>query len=237
MIAVGAGTIVLVEKPVVIDPAAIGSLQAGDERIFVAFQSHFAPGIAELLAAPVPVRAAEVVLRCHHDESYFRQWRRSWATAGGILHQQAIHGLALATRLFDGPVVDVVGGVHCRRGLAEMEDRITASVRLRGGREIVIDARIDDDGSARHHVVLHTESGGRAVVRGRNLEAGFSEPTMVPSHHDLQVCMYRAALDTVGQTMHSSLFPLSVPHLLGVITRIYGEVTPPRTVSAAASGS
>jgi len=85
--AAASGAAVLVEKPAVLDPAALTDADT-DAGIFVAFQPHFAPGLHTLLSNPPDVERAEVSLAVRRDASYFRGWRRHFATAGGILHQQ-----------------------------------------------------------------------------------------------------------------------------------------------------
>ncbi|UCM88466.1 Gfo/Idh/MocA family protein [Streptomyces marincola] len=230
------GAAVLVEKPVVTSPGAL-TRQAGDERVFVAFQPHFAPGVAALLAAPPPVVRAEVYLSCRRDPAYFRDWRRTRAGAGGVLHQQAIHGLALALRLMDAPVTRVDADVEHRRGLAETEDYIAADITLEGNRLVRIDARVAAAEGHRHEVLLHTADGGRLVVRGRNLEAGLGALTAAPTHHELRMRMYAAVLEAgAGGAAHPCLFPLSaLRRPLEVIDRVYRDARVVRAADAAAA--
>jgi len=110
-----------------------------------------------------------------------------------------------------------------RRGLAEMEDRITATVTLSGGRTLGIDARIDHDGPPHHELILHCADGRRLDVRGRNLEAGLGDLTV--THEELRRRMYRAVLAAAdGHPVHPCLFPLpALRRPLEVIDRVYRD--------------
>lgn len=224
---------VLVEKPATTDLAALAP-DPCDQQIFVGFQPHFAPGLAALLAQPPAVGSAEVRLAVRRDPHYYRGWRRSRAAAGGVLHQQAIHGLALVLRLMPGDVDAVDATVVHRRALAETEDHVTAVVTLAGGTTVHIDARVDHPGRPFHRVVLHLTDGRRLQVRGRNLEAGLGGSTTAPSDRDLRRAMYAAVLGTAtGQPPHPCLYPLTaLLRPLEVIDRVYRDA---RVVRAAHS--
>ena len=182
------GATVLVEKPVTTRPADLAH-RAGDERIHVAFQPHFAPGLAELLARPPEcVRQAEVILHCRRDPHYYRGWLRRAGTAGGVLHQQAIHGLALALRLLGHRQITRCRATVVRwRQLAETEDRVHADITFDSGQTLTIAARVDDEGPARHEITLRDAAGHLWHVAGRNLEAGplgllsYERPARCPS--------------------------------------------------------
>ncbi|MFE3629380.1 Gfo/Idh/MocA family protein [Streptomyces goshikiensis] len=231
-----AGAAVLVEKPATTDPAALVP-RPGDERVFVSFQPHFAPGLDSLLAEPAAVVRAEVLLAVRRDPGYFRGWRRTYAAAGGVLHQQAIHGLALALRLVPGDVEKVDATVAHRRGLAETEDHVTAVITLTSGATVHIDARIDHDGPPVHELVLHLADGRRLDVRGRNLEAGLGEIAAAPTHEALRRAMYAAVLDAAdGHPTHPCLFPLTaLRRPLEVIDRVYRDARVVRAAHAAAA--
>ena len=233
--AAAAGALVLVEKPATTDPAALAP-RPGDGRIFVAFQPHFAPGLGELLAERPAVIRAGVVLAVRRDPGYFRDWRCTYAAAGGVLHQQAVHGLALALRLVSGDVETVNAEVVHRRGLAETEDHATAAVTLTGGARVHVDARVDHPGPPHHELLLDLADGRRIHVRGRNLEAGLGEPAAAPSHEELRRAMYAAVLDTAdGRDAHPCLFPLeALRRPLEVIDRVYRDATVVRTSPAGA---
>lgn len=234
--AAAAGAAVLVEKPVTTIPAALAS-QPSDERIFVGFQPHFAPGLDRLLVQPPAIDRAEVWLAVRRDPDYFHGWRRTYATAGGVLHQQAIHGLALALRLLPGDVETVKATVVHRRGLAESEDHVIADITLTGGRSVHIDACVDHQGPPCHELVLHLAGGPRVCVRGRNLEAGLGEVAAAPTHEQLRRWMYTAVLDAAaGGPLHPCLFPLSaLRRPLEVIDRVYRDADLVRAADAAAA--
>ncbi|MET8813874.1 Gfo/Idh/MocA family oxidoreductase [Streptomyces sp. NPDC004549] len=225
---------VLVEKPTTTVLAALAP-EPGDRRIFVGFQPHFAPGLPALLAQPPAVDRAEVRLAVRRDPHYYRGWRRSYATAGGVLHQQAIHGLALVLRLMPGDIDTIDATAVHRRALAETEDHITAIVTLSGGATVHIDARVDHPGPPVHEVVLHLADGRRLQVRGRNLEAGLGAMTAAPTHEDLRRVMYAAVLDTVsGRPPHPCLFPLTaLRRPMEVIDRVYRDARVVRAAHAA----
>ncbi|MGW0997311.1 Gfo/Idh/MocA family protein [Streptomyces sp. NPDC002523] len=222
--AAATGALVLVEKPATLHPEDL-TPRPGDERIYVAFQPHFAPGMDRLIINRPPVISADVLLTCRRDAAYFRTWRRSPATAGGILHQQAIHGLALALKVMGPhPVTGCQAETFYLRALAETEDRIHAYLRLAGGRTLTVTGRVDDEiGPARHHVTFRTAGGGSYHVRGRNLEAGCGPASAAPTHEQLRALMYRALRDVhQGAPAHPCLFPLpALHHTLEVITHVY----------------
>lgn len=233
--AAATGAAVLVEKPATLDPAALVP-QAGDERIFVGFQPHFAPGLNMLLTQSPAIERAEVVLAVRRDLGYFRDWRRTYATAGGVLHQQAIHGLALALRLLPGEVETVDAEVAHLRGLAESEDRVTADITLAGERTIHIDAYIDHPGPPRHEILLRLADGQHLLVRGRNLEAGLGEIAAAPTHEQLRRRMYAAVLNAAQEPAHPCLFPISaLRRPLEVIDRVYRDARRVRAADAVAA--
>jgi predicted dehydrogenase len=226
------GAAVLVEKPVALDPAALATAPE-DERIFVAFQPHFAPGLAELLHQKPTVRRAAVTLVCRRDRAYYRSWRTRYATAGGVLHQQAIHGLALALRLLPStPIASCTAEVHRIRRWAESEDRVTATTTFEDGTVLTVDARVDStDQPRRHELTLHLEDGQRLHVRGRNLEAGLGDPLSAPGDMELRQVMYRALPTGEAAPRHPSLFPLpQLRRTLEIIEHAYRTV---RTVPEA----
>ncbi|MFJ6438799.1 Gfo/Idh/MocA family protein [Streptomyces sp. NPDC091416] len=203
------GATVLVEKPVTLDPADLAP-EPEDNRIFVAFQPHFAPGLAALLEQQPTARQAAVTLVCRRDRAYYRSWRTHYATAGGVLHQQAIHGLALALRLLPpSPIASCTAEVHRVRQWAESEDRITATIAFDDAAVLTVDARVDSvDQTRRHEVTLHLDDGQHVHVRGRNLEAGLDDPLSAPGDLELRQAMYRALPAGAPGPRHPSLFPL-----------------------------
>ncbi|MEV7471894.1 Gfo/Idh/MocA family oxidoreductase [Streptomyces kronopolitis] len=219
------GATVLVEKPVVIDPADL-AFEPGDERIFVGFQPHFAPGLDALMREFPAIRHAEVTLACRRDRGYYRDWRTRYATAGGILHQQAIHGLALALRLMPpDPVLSCRAQLRRWRGWAEPEDRIEAELTFAEGRSLAVRARVDDHGTPRHEVVLHLADGHQLLITGRNLENGLGHAAAAPSHQSLRLALYRALTDVAaGGAAHPCLFPLTaLRRPLEIIDHVYRD--------------
>lgn len=216
------GATVLVEKPATLDPAELVPVPE-DGRIFVAFQPHFAPGLAELLTQAPAVHRAAVTLVCRRDRSYYRSWRTRYSTAGGVLHQQAIHGLALALRLLPpAPIASCTAGVHHVRQWAETEDRIVARSVFEDGTVLAVDARVDSDQPRRHEVTLHLKDGRQIHVRGRNLEAGLGDPLRAPSDLALRQDLYRALPAGDAGPHHPSLFPLpALRRTLEVIDHVY----------------
>lgn len=226
------GARVLVEKPATLDAAQLDP-RPGDERVFVAFQPHFAPGVPGLLANPPAVTRAEVILGCRRDRPYYRGWRTRWDTCGGVLHQQAIHGLALALRiLHTAPPLSCTAAVRRDRGWADSEDQVTADLVFAGGRSLRIDARVDSPDRPFHHMTLHRADGARLHVRGRNLEAGVGDPAAAPSHLVLRQAMYEAWLMTSLHRPHPALFPLrGLRRTLEVIDHVYASAPTIRSPS------
>jgi predicted dehydrogenase len=221
--AAATGARVLVEKPVVIDPEELEP-DVLDARIAVAFQPHFAPGLADLLTRPPAITRAHVVLSCRRDAHYYRGWRARWASAGGILHQQAAHGLALALRLLPELAPrSCVASVEHRRQFGEAEDRVQASIGFGEGRELVLDGRVDSDDPPCHEVRLTCASGRVLSIAGRNLEAGLGEDITAVSHTELRSRLYRALIDLDrGGPAHPCLFPLGeLRPVLEVIAGVY----------------
>lgn len=221
--AAATGARVLVEKPVVIDPAELEH-DVVDARIAVAFQPHFAPGLAALFTAPPPITRARVALSCCRDAGYYRGWRARWATAGGILHQQAIHGLALAVRLL--PTLTVAwctAEVAHRRHFSDAEDAVRARISFADGRELLLAGQVDSDAPSRHEVHLSCACGTEISVTGRNLEAGLGPLATAPTHTELRTALYRALITwQPGGQRDVRLFPLSeLRPVLEVITRVY----------------
>ncbi|MFE0680621.1 Gfo/Idh/MocA family protein [Streptomyces sp. NPDC058961] len=218
------GASVLVEKPVTLDPAELSPVPV-DQLIFVAFQPHFAPGVPQLLAETPAARRAEVRLVCRRDRSYYRSWRTRYATAGGILHQQAIHGVALALRLLpSSPVSSCTAQVYRVRRWAESEDRISATTLFDNGTVLTVDARVDSVDEPRcHELTLHLEDGRRLHVRGQNLEAGLGDPSAAPADLELRRAMYQALPTPDGEgPRHPSLFHLAqLGRTLEVIAHAY----------------
>ncbi|MFD5728958.1 Gfo/Idh/MocA family protein [Streptomyces sp. NPDC058368] len=228
------GAVVLVEKPAAIAPADLRPAEE-DRRIYVAFQPHFAPGLTWLLTQST-VRQAAVRLVCRRDRGYYRDWRTQYATAGGILHQQAIHGLALALRLLPpGPVRSSTAEVRRVRQWGESEDRVTATVLFESGAVLTVDARVDSDEPRRHDVTLYLDGGQELHVRGRNLEAGLGPAPTAPDDRALRLAMYRALAAGDTGPLHPCLFPLSeLRRTLEVIDHAYRTA---RTVPAARTAS
>ncbi|MGH3719434.1 MAG: Gfo/Idh/MocA family protein [Pseudonocardiaceae bacterium] len=221
-VAAATGARVLVEKPVVIDPAELEH-DVVDARIAVAFQPHFAPGLAALFAAPPPIVRARVVLSCRRDAGYYRGWRARWATAGGILHQQAIHGVALAARLLPNlAVVSCTTEVDHRRRFGAAEDAVRATIGFADGRELVLTGRVDSDEPPRHEVHLTCASGAELSITGRNLETGLGPVATAPTHTELRTALYHALITWHGGQRDVRLFLLSeLRPVLEVITCVY----------------
>lgn len=219
------GARVLVEKPATLRAADLDP-RPGDERIHVAFQPHFAPGLPGLIASPPTIERAVVTLTCHRDEHYYRGWRASHISAGGILHQQAIHGLALVLRLAGEPAVKrCTARTLWSRGFGDVEDRVAATVSFANGLTVDIEGRVDSDREPRHEVTLHTTGGQPRRIRGRNLEAGLGPAMTAPTHQNLRRRMYQAIrrMDAGGPE-HPSLYPLRLLRFpIKVINQVYAS--------------
>ncbi len=233
--ALDADTHVLAEKPVVLHPDQLDCLVQHplSHRVSVAFQTHLAPGVPELLARHdgSPLTEALVTLRCRRDRAYYTGWRGRFSIAGGVLHQQAIHGVALVLRLWasDDPVVQVQAHVVNRRLWKEPEDRIWAHYTFASGGRLTVDAQVDNPERMTHSVLLRFADGRAASVGGRNLELGVLESgqVVVPhvSHAVLRRKLYRAVF--AQRAGAPCPVPCSLPELrrtLEVISRAYPGV-------------
>ncbi|MGH3624176.1 MAG: Gfo/Idh/MocA family protein [Sciscionella sp.] len=202
------GATVLVEKPVVVDVeqhrAAIRKLEP--YPVFVAFQPHFARGIAALLGREHWHQDAGlrvlITLDCRRHRHYYSGWRAHYDSAGGVLHQQAIHAIALAMRFWpvDDPIAMCRVVIINRRPWKTIEDEVHASVVFQSGRELQIAASVDSLARDRHTLILLASSGEAAVINGRNLERGVlgSGPRDDQTHEALRASLYRALLASLS---------------------------------------
>ncbi|RKT86383.1 Predicted dehydrogenase [Saccharopolyspora antimicrobica] len=222
------GATVLVEPPVMISLAG-WTPQSHDGRIFVALPSHFAPGLAGLIVEPPAIERAEVDLVCHQSATDFGPWQQFWNHSGGILHQHALAGIALAVRLLPRTaVLKCTGRRWHRRQHSPAEDAIDAEVLFTDGRRLAINARTDapTDLHRRHELRLIRRTKVTKIA-GRNLEAGLAERSTAPSETELRAQMLHAAANTTeGRAEHPSLLGLrDLPKTLEVITRVYSDCT------------
>ncbi|MDA3644345.1 hypothetical protein LZ318_30965 [Saccharopolyspora indica] len=220
------GATVLVEPPVMI--SATGWVpKPSDERIYVALHSHFAPGLAGLFLEPPAIERAEVDLVCHQGAEDFGTWQQFWNHSGGILHQQALAGIALAMRLLPrSTVLKCTGRRWHRREHSPAEDAIDAEVLFTDGRRLAIDARTDAPTDLHRRHELRLVHGTKVTeIAGRNLEAGLARRTTAPSETALRTQMLRAVADVADdRLMHASLFELrDLPKVLEVINRVYAD--------------
>lgn len=215
---------VMVDKPVAIRreqlrPAA----PAG--RAFVGFHTHFAPGVSDLWRGEEGADEAHVTLRCVRHEHYYTGWRRSWATAGGTLHQQAIHGIAAACRVLGWPTVDRAHARFVRvRKWADSEDGLIATVRFQSGQKLTIETDVTYEGDRTHSVLFAGGSLKQPIeVRGSNMEAGTRPISLSPSHDELRREMLEAVISVgKGHTPDDRLFDLTdLPSVLEVIDAAY----------------
>ncbi|MGI8457533.1 MAG: Gfo/Idh/MocA family protein [Propionibacteriaceae bacterium] len=140
-----AGTDVVVEKPITIDPASTRAIAAAVERtgrqVVVTHNYRYSPrnsGLKELIkngsiGAPLSV-TFEWVLDTAHGADYFRRWHRDKANSGGLLVHKASHHFDLINWLLSDEPTQVYarGGVRfygaenaADRGLPDRADRGT----------------------------------------------------------------------------------------------------------------
>ena len=231
---------VLAEKPVSLSRVALGTAARANwsSRVFVGFQTHFGPHVASLLIdeklATDKSLLATILLSWRRDEPYYRDWRKSRALAGGILHQHVIHSLALALRLMpaDDAICDVEAKIDVRRPWKDIEDEVIADVHFASGRRLLIDAHVDAVHGGNHSLQIDSLARGKVLIAGKNLELGVIEanpaPPPVPTavaQHALRVSMLDSiATASAAGPVHPCLFALTeLVHVLEVIDAIYAE--------------
>jgi predicted dehydrogenase len=176
--ALAAGKHVVVEKPLGVDPVEVESLVAAAAQATARgqvasgiFQHRYRPGLRRLqqviaggdFGAP---RSLALRFACRRDAAYYASdpWRGSWHDeGGGVLINQAIHSLDLATYLCGAP--QAVAGRIGRRWLdcIEVEDWGRAEVRYAGGVQGELSVENRDDAGWELSLELRCDDGAVTI--------------------------------------------------------------------------
>lgn len=175
--AIRAGKHVVLEKPVTLNLAEAKLLrQALDQsglRATVVHPNRYRPAVRELKAALEQQRFGKlshinVTVRWNRSDEYYNQaaWRGTREMDGGVLLNQAIHGLDLLQWLF-GPVEEVKSLVATRLKPIEAEDVAIAALRLESGALGVIEAATTVYGHNLEETISVFGQDGYAVIGGK----------------------------------------------------------------------
>ncbi|MGG3277724.1 Gfo/Idh/MocA family protein [Paenibacillus macerans] len=175
--AAAAGKHLVLEKPVTLDLEEAERLRqavrAAGVRAAVVHPNRFRPAIRHLKNALAQNRFGKlshvnVTVRWNRSQAYYDQaaWRGTKAMDGGVLMNQAIHGLDLLQWLF-GPVAEVKSLVATRVRRIEAEDVAIAAIRLESGALGVIEAATTVYGHNLEETIAVFGETGYAVIGGR----------------------------------------------------------------------
>ncbi len=206
---------VLVEKPVTTSWQQL-SQAINDEasnRVFVAFQTHFSDQSLRLLGREElkldTALRGTVGLSWSRDDSYFRDWRASEDSTGGLLAQHAIHGIALWLRLI--PSTDTISDVRAAflgRRSGRGEDVLHAQITFVSGRQLVIAASLVSAARQSHWLLVEPSDDRHevALVYDKNLGQAASGSQ---DSDALRRRLYDAVEANLSAAhRHPSLFPL-----------------------------
>ena len=152
------GKPVIVEKPLALVYADAVSLVYNAQRLrvplFTVLQNRFNVAVRHLHKAWNAGRFgnlinATVCVRWSRDEDYYSDWHGTWAQAGGVLANQAIHHIDLLTWLFGMPERCFAYATSTRSG--EVEDTLVGVIDYGNGAtaslELTAAAHVDLEGS------------------------------------------------------------------------------------------
>ena len=224
--ALAAGKHVVCEKPLVGSLAEVDQIIAAESRskgrLMPVFQYRYGNGIAQAkavldagLAGKPYVGTVETFWKRGADY-YAVPWRGKWATElGGVLMAHAIHPHDMMTYLM-GPVDRVFGRVDTRVNPIEVEDCLSASLRMASGALVSLTATlgsadqmtrirlsfenltIESDhapyrpGEADWQIIPKSEAVGRQIA------SLLADWTHVPSRHTTQLRLFHQAIVTGG---------------------------------------
>lgn len=213
--AVQAGKHLVLEKPVTLDLAEAKLLrQALDQsnlRATVVHPNRYRPAIRELKAALERQRFGKlshinVTIRWNRSDEYYNQaaWRGTKEMDGGVLLNQAIHGLDLLQWLF-GPVAEVKSLVATRLRPIEAEDVAIAALRLESGALGVIEAATTVYGHNLEETISVFGEDGYAVIGGKTANWIKHWVCASMSQEETEALMGRVAADPYGTPGHQCI--------------------------------
>lgn len=166
------GCNVIIEKPIAMslkDADAI--IEAGERKgvvVSACHQNRFNKAVQEMRTALESGRFGRlshgaVTVRWSRDEAYYRQadWRGKWASDGGTLMNQCIHGIDLLRWMCGDEIVKVYGITKRRfHDYIEAEDIGTAVVEFANGAVATIEGTVNvADYDMEEHLSLFGENG------------------------------------------------------------------------------
>lgn len=172
-----AGKHLVLEKPVTLSLEDAELLRQavrwGGIKATVVHPNRYRPAIRRLKAALEQnlfgkLSHINVTVRWNRSQAYYDQsaWRGTIAMDGGVLMNQAIHGLDLLQWLF-GPVEEIKSIVATRLRNIEAEDVAIAAIRLENGALGVIEAATTVFGHNLEETISVFGENGYAVIGGK----------------------------------------------------------------------
>ncbi|MBW4839507.1 MAG: Gfo/Idh/MocA family oxidoreductase [Paenibacillaceae bacterium] len=175
--ALHAGKHLVLEKPVTLDLTEAEELRQAVRfsgvKATVVHPNRYRPAMQVLQAAVAEQRFGKLshvnmTVRWNRSQAYYDQaaWRGTKAMDGGVLLNQAIHGLDLLQWLF-GPVAEVKSLTATRLKQIEAEDVAIAAIRLDSGALGVIEAATTVYGHNLEESISVFGEEGYAVISGK----------------------------------------------------------------------
>lgn len=170
--AIEKGIHVIIEKPIAMNlddaDAIIEAAERNGVTVSACHQNRFNKAVQEMRTALEKGRFGKlshgaVTIRWSRDEAYYAQadWRGKWASDGGTLMNQCIHGIDLL-RWMGGGEIRTVYGVTKRRfhDYIEAEDIGTAVIEFANGAVATIEGTVNvADVDMEEHLSLFGENG------------------------------------------------------------------------------
>ena len=170
--AIGRGINVIIEKPMAMSMADADKIVEAADRtgvtVSACHQNRFNKAVQEMRAALENGRFGRlshgaVTVRWSRDRAYYAQadWRGKWASDGGALMNQCIHGIDLLRWMCGDELVKVYGATRrAFHDYIEAEDVGTAVLEFAGGAVATVEGTVnlaDDD--LEEHLSLFGENG------------------------------------------------------------------------------
>lgn len=161
----------IVEKPMAMSIAeadkVIDAVQKNGVVASVSHQNRFNIAVQELRAALDNGRFGKlshgsVHIRWKRDENYYNQddWRGKWATDGGALMNQCIHGIDLLRWMFGDEIDSVYGSTrNCYHSYIEAEDVGVAVLNFKNGAVATVEGSVNAVESLEETLCVFGENG------------------------------------------------------------------------------